>query len=273
MDSTNKDNELNNILKSLQKIDNHEQLDTIKKSLIELYQGGYRHSYSAISSFIFKANQSNREELHETLSQIIDYLDPIVKSLKELYYKKQIGEDVYYGVYKLFDHINLELIRVSYINLNLNETSSKFNEHEIFITKIDQRYKDIKEKINLFEQQFAEESKTQRNQNITILGIFASIVITIFADISISSAVISSISEAPAYKLAFFSCLTGFITLNILLSMLFFLSIINKVKWQPFFKIFVCACNIILILTMLLIACYYCIYLYPDMGASFLNLS
>lgn len=147
----------------------------IKDKILSYYKTNKKHRYSFIASYIMsKANkvETNLTNICENLQSLIDNMP------KDNNHK--------YRLEKLYDHINLELVRVNYTK----EIKSSLSQSERKIQNIDERNQNIQKEL-----------ENSRTQYITILGIFASIVITFMAGISFSNAVFSNIGKAPFYQL------------------------------------------------------------------------
>ncbi len=128
--------------------------------------------------------------------------------------------------------MNLECIRLQDFDEKMSRVKDVSNKLEDDLNK---NYKKLSEELN-----------KQQTQYITILGIFASIVLTFVAGLAFSTSVLSNIDKANAYRLVF---VMAFITLffgNILYLLFSFLSKISlseeekdkeeKDKEENFFK-------------------------------------
>ena len=196
-----------------------------------IYSNGFRHSYSELSKFLLK---TQTEDFHDQFVILVDRLRTLKESLDK---QKGKGSDLdtdelRKGVAKLYDHVNLELIRIDYFTYKFNDIGQTLEQANNSINLLTETSNDVANSVIDLERRFdnvKDEIEAQRNQYITILGIFASIVITVFAGLSISSSIITSVHNSAVAKLCFFSCLTGFIVFNILVALFCFLTKINNI--------------------------------------------
>ncbi|GAA7168802.1 hypothetical protein HpBGD53_06940 [Helicobacter pylori] len=150
-----KDKKLEEMIVSLcEKGDLSSQTDQIIKDLKEIYQGEYRHKYSKITTIILNSTR-DREQAFMTLTQNI-------RTLKEIQDNKEV-ESIKPKLEKLYDHMNLECIRLQ----DFDEKMSRVKDVSIRLNDLNKNYKKLSEELN-----------KQQTQYITILGIFASIVLT-----------------------------------------------------------------------------------------------
>ncbi|MFP6133731.1 hypothetical protein ACLGAI_00410 [Helicobacter pylori] len=156
------------------------QTDQIIKDLKEIYEGEYKHKYSKITTIILNSTR-DKEQAFMTLTQNI-------KTLKEIQDNKEI-ESIKPKLEKLYDHMNLECIRLQDFDEKMSRVKDVSNKLEDDLNK---NYKKLSEELN-----------KQQTQYITILGIFASIVLTFVAGLAFSTSVLSNIDKANAYRLVF----------------------------------------------------------------------
>ncbi|GAA8230828.1 hypothetical protein HpKG83_03830 [Helicobacter pylori] len=156
------------------------QKDQIIKDLKEIYQGEYKHKYSKITTIILNSTR-DKEQAFMMLTQNI-------KTLKEIQDNKEV-ESIKPKLEKLYDHMNLECIRLQ----DFDEKMSRVKNVSIKLEdELNKNYKKLSEELN-----------KQQTQYITILGIFASIVLTFVGGLAFSTSVLSNIDKANAYRLVF----------------------------------------------------------------------
>ncbi|MGL2374601.1 hypothetical protein ACOWK5_00405 [Helicobacter pylori] len=214
-----KDKKLEEIIVSLcEKGDLSSQTDQIIKDLKEIYQGEYRHKYSKITTVILNSTR-DKEQAFMTLAQNI-------RTLKEIQGNKEV-ESIKPKLEKLYDHMNLECIRLQ----DFDEKMSRVKDVSIKLEKeLNKNYEKLSEELN-----------KQQTQYITILGIFASIVLTFVGGLAFSTSVLSNIDKANAYRLVFVMAFIALFFGNILYLLFSFLSKISlskekKDKQENFFK-------------------------------------
>ncbi|STQ86870.1 Uncharacterised protein [Helicobacter muridarum] len=176
-----------------------------------------------------------------TLAQNIRILEQIIE-------EKEKVKDIKLELEKLYDHINLECIR-------LQDSDNKINEIKNTSKELDKKYKELKENLD-----------KQQSQYITILGIFASIVLAFVSGLVFSTSVLSNIDKASIYRLAFAIAFIALFFGNILYFLFNFISKIafvksvedNQCKFIIYFNIIVC---IILIVG-------FCLEIYKDLQSA-----
>ncbi|MGL2719451.1 hypothetical protein ACQJ7Y_01095 [Helicobacter pylori] len=182
------------------------QTDQIIKDLKEIYQGEYRHKYSKITTIILNSTR-DREQAFMTLTQNI-------RTLKEIQDNKEV-ESIKPKLEKLYDHMNLECIRLQ----DFDEKMSRVKDISIKLEDLNKNYEKLSEELN-----------KQQTQYITILGIFASIVLTFVGGLAFSTSVLSNIDKANAYRLVFVMAFIALFFGNILYLLFSFLSKISLSK-------------------------------------------
>ncbi|OLR44010.1 hypothetical protein [Helicobacter pylori] len=215
----NKDKELEKIIVLLcEEGDLSSQKDQIIKDLKEIYKGEYKHKYSKITTIILNSTR-DKEQAFMMLTQNI-------KTLKEIQDNKEV-ESIKPKLEKLYDHMNLECIRLQ----DFDEKMSRVKNVSIKLEdELNKNYKKLSEELN-----------KQQTQYITILGIFASIVLTFVGGLAFSTSVLSNIDKANAYRLVFVMAFIALFFGNILYLLFSFLSKISlseekKDKQENFFK-------------------------------------
>ncbi|GAA9216107.1 hypothetical protein BTM374_05100 [Helicobacter pylori] len=182
------------------------QKDQIIKDLKEIYKGEYKHKYSKITTIILNSTR-DKEQAFMMLTQNI-------KALKEIQDNKEV-ESIKPKLEKLYDHMNLECIRLQ----DFDEKMSRVKDISIKLDNINKNYKKLSEELN-----------KQQTQYITILGIFASIVLTFVGGLAFSTSVLSNIDKANAYRLVFVMAFIALFFGNILYLLFSFLSKISLSK-------------------------------------------
>ncbi|MFV0480466.1 MAG: hypothetical protein ACK5LP_00615, partial [Campylobacteraceae bacterium] len=125
-------------------------------------------------------------------------------------------------IFKLYDHINLEYLRM------INDTS---------VTKL---LNNIEEKIENLHTKATETEKSLKDQTttfVTILGIFSALVITFMSGLVFSSSIFSNLATAHIYKIGALSALVGIVTLSMLYFLFYFIkSVTSKTQDSKFFS-------------------------------------
>ena len=163
-------------------------LNTDKQTIIEklkrLYNKEYRHRYSDITDLIFSLIKNKTDE------EASELLLTISQNLRVLQNDKDLNE-VKTQIAKLYDHINLECIRMSYYMKQLKEINDKLSQNKTTFAELSK----LKQQLN-----------AQQTQYIAILGIFASIVLTFFGGFVFSNSIFANIDKVSIYRLSFVMC-------------------------------------------------------------------
>ena len=223
---------------------NENELKDVANAFNELYlDNDFRHQYSSITKYIINDLNSSNESTSFAydFSSVVNTLYNLSENLNYLYSNFIVNSDekVKLSYNKLCDHINLEIVRFNYfqtqfdafqqeIKLIKNTCDDLKEQKENVISKLEE-FKNIKFEIK--EEQISqksdittiindlEESKEQLKKHstwyISILGIFAGIIITVFSAVTFSTSVLSNIKQLNNFTLTFWILIifAGFINL------------------------------------------------------------
>lgn len=150
--------------------------------------------YSELSNFMFSLELRERATLNTNKDKLLQYaLDG----------QNQVGEDCQKIVMKIYDHSQLVIYQIE-------------NSQNIVAAGIEE------EKVHL-----ESEIKGIEKEYITILGIFASIVLAFVGNFIFSSSVLQNIAQANIYRLLLTIDLLGFFFVTIILALVRFILYIN----------------------------------------------
>ena len=171
------------------------------------YEKIYHHYYSDIGSVL---SQQNIEQL--------DYISTNLQYIKTNYTKNRI--DIKNQIEKLYDHSNIRILEQRLVSKINNET-------QISIDKLTEQSTDI-------------EAKLEKNKfdYITILGIFASVMLAFVGGFTFSTSVLNNIKEVSIYRLTFIAGLIGFVFFNLVFLLLHFLMKMTNRKTPKAIPIF-----------------------------------
>ncbi|EAK9869579.1 hypothetical protein YZ12_08390 [Campylobacter lari] len=224
----------------IEKIYNEQSLessfDDIVDKLITIYKTEYKHKYSELTTIILNITKSDREQDLMTLAQN-------VRILEEKLDDKMCDKCIKEKIKDFYDHINLECVRLQDSDGKIKKIKHEYNE-------LYRSYNNIKDNLS-----------KQQTQYITILGIFASIVLTFVSGLVFSTSVLSNIDKVSIFRLIFTMAFIAFFVGNILYSLFAFLlkiSSIDSCKNNNYIYIF----NLIIFFIMLIDFCFYlyCFY-------------
>ncbi|MBZ7936521.1 hypothetical protein H2279_07755 [Campylobacter sp. B0100352/1] len=159
--------------------------------------------------------------------------------------KKENESQIYYSIYHLQNQSNE-------IKEKIKSESNKFEE------KIKSESNKFEEKIKSESNKFEEKIKEIQKQYITILGIFASIVLTFTGSFAFSSSILSHMHQVSIYRLIFVILCIALFIVNILHGLYNFLIKIHNNGIEVNHKKII-AFNIVILL--LIIANYICYYM------------
>lgn len=150
--------------------------------------------YSELSSFLFSLEMQKRATLNANITKLLAYVfNP----------ENKVTDDCQKIVMKIYDHSQLVLYQIE-------------NAQTIAAAGIEKE-----------RERLQEESKKIEKEYITILGIFASIVLAFVGNFIFSSSVLQNISQANIYRLLLTIDLLGFVFVTIILMLIRFLYRIN----------------------------------------------
>ncbi len=158
--------------------------------------------YSEISNFIFALDKWTRDRLNTNIDELIQYI---------LEHEKDVDEDCRKIIIKIYDHSQLVFYQIG-------------SAENIVANGIEE------EKIHL-----ESEIKGIEKEYITILGIFASIVLAFVGNFIFSSSVLQNIAQANIYRLLLTIDFLGFFFATIILILVRFILHINN-KYIPVLK-------------------------------------
>lgn len=238
------ENSISDLLNELQHIQESDQESLNKwcNKLCDFYKQNPRHSYSKITEYIISPDGGV-----EYMEKILPILENIRDSLREE------KNDIYKNVGKMIDHIQLEIVRIKYINeimtQSVKDAFIEINNDQIDgfeslqskmqgdLDNLEQKSQVLSESIeqNLVNQDkinsrveelnntadlAAKKVENAQTEIITILGIFASIVLAFVSGIAFSTSVLQNISNASIYKITFISCGIVLVLVNIIYMLL-----------------------------------------------------
>lgn len=212
---------------------NNEKIDESVSFFASYYSDNtrFRHMYSDVCAVMF--SKLNTSELDNGVPFGVIALENNITMLKEVAERKQVLQHAINGLKKLQDHITLEKLRMKYMaaqNKHNKESADKLSEEfeEKIESYLDNANRSFKDQI--------EETKDSLQKNyVTILGIFAAVVIAFMSATAFSSSALESMKDVSIYRLSFTMLVLGFFIFNLLCSLFMFLSKISNAnavqKW------------------------------------------
>lgn len=198
----------------------------------------FRHFYTDIFSVLTQIQQNSELGDINILGQNLDVIRNGYKPQNKASDGKRII-DVSDAIKKLYDHVNLDIARITYSDAadrrisgesSLENLQSQINS----LQKELQKAKNIKADYQDTEKKIVEvEAKLDNSQKeyITILGIFAAVVLAFTGGIAFSTSVLNNIAQASIYRTVVISLLIGLVLINVLFGLFYYInSLVNKDK-------------------------------------------
>lgn len=129
--------------------------------------------------------------------------------------------DIEDSIKKLYDHVNLDIARISYL-----AAGQKENIGELAINDIQAQVSRLSveaDRVSAKQEDVEKELQNQQKEYIAILGIFASIVLTFNAGIAFSSSVLESINSASVYRVVLIALIIGIVLVNVLFALFYYI--------------------------------------------------
>lgn len=199
---------LRRLAKKETKISVHKHLQELQS----IYADDFRHLYSDVFGVITRIDDEQHESL-EILS--INIKELYRQALEERQRENSIiSSDVCRKIEKLYDHVNLDIARINYTRRIANELNKK--------------HTDFSRQLEIIKSQAEHTQRDMQKDYITILGIFASIVVTFVAGMAFSTSILSNIEKASIYRLVFVISLLGLGLFNLVNLLLRHIQSINQ---------------------------------------------
>lgn len=208
----------------------------------------FRHYYSDIFACLTLIDGDPSLGNLDVLAQNMNTLKEGYKSVN----RDDDGNTIDIGkeIIKLYDHINLDISRINYSKRMANESSSELAKARLLISELDQKIKDSEtarteaiEHLNNESIKLKEEVRTgqknMQNEYITILGIFAAIVLAFTGGLTFSTSVLENIEKATPYRILAIVLILGLILFNLIWLLIDFLRDINGKSIRKWWILFI----------------------------------
>lgn len=225
---------LNEILKELSKSQNvlRERKDRIDffirlESVYYNCRGdNFRHFYSDIfSTLTLIDGEANIGSL--------DILAQNIKTIKEGYIPNKNQDEngkninIKKEIVKLYDHTSLDIARINYTKTMTNDALSELERNKMLVRELEdkicesekmlkERFEKSVEDAEKLSNQVEEKQKDMQKEYITILGIFAAIVLAFTGGTVFSSSVLENIDKASIYRITLIAFIIGLVFFNLI---------------------------------------------------------
>lgn len=201
-----------------------EGIDSFVRFFEALYgDSEYRHMYSEVCEVMFGYLETENDPDEESPVQALSLANNI-EIIAAAFQCRAEGSAAAKGVAKLKDHIQLEQTRIKYMVRQNKWQRSSFEEMKKTHEEAEKALGELKKQIENAEQHSCETLDAAKRDYVTILGIFASIVIAFTAGSAYTSSVLANINAVGVYRLVFVVLLIGLVLLNLISLLLFFVS-------------------------------------------------
>jgi hypothetical protein len=203
----------------------------------------FRHFYSDILSTLTQIDSDDNEG---SLDVLAVNMQAIKDGYQAVNYDGDELIDISKSIIKLFDHTNLEVARINYTKQLNNATKSDLASTKELLKKQREEFDNTKSETETIRNTLREETekankkiednqKQMQNEYVTILGIFAAIVLAFTGGMTFSSSVLNNISKASVYRLSLISFIIGLVFFNLIWVLIDFVRDINgktiRKKW------------------------------------------
>ena len=195
--------------------------DSIRSIVIKfkaLYTDGFRHNYSEFFPLIVRFSKDDNE-------YNLDYLSYNLQEARNLVEQDHVaGEKEFKGLYrpllKLSDHLNLEIGR--YIHYSISEENVIGLQKRTSDLQAELRSTTVKlEQATVQLDEAKEQIRTIQTDLISVLSIFAAIVLTFSGSMSLLGNALTGMQDTRVFKAVFFVLLCGFVLCNTIFLMMY----------------------------------------------------
>lgn len=206
--------------------------------LSNIYSGGFRHRYADFFPLVVEIGKSSEIEMDfDCLTTNLFALLNYAVERQESENKTEVKE-LANSIGKLCDHLNLEIARYHQYSevLQPSPSAKQFETLSRVVNSIVSDVNKIKPDLDIVKKEVKETVNQAKSRLssvqidlITVLGIFAAIILAFSGSITILGNALSGIQNAPFYKTVFFVLLCGFVLLNTIFLLLYIVSkIVDK---------------------------------------------
>lgn len=200
--------------------------------MICYYERGYRHSYYIISEKVYTAYRQAKDK---NSLEFVDALNNNAKKIRDSVIVHSTKAKK--GVEKLYDHIQLETTRLTEEVRRLSELDKKiedYNQIKKDAEKVKEDAEKVKKEVEKMQdelQESQEDIDNMQKEYITILGIFASIVLAFTGGIAFSTSVLNNIASASIYRTIIVTLIIGLVLINTLFGLFYYVNkLVNEDK-------------------------------------------
>lgn len=234
------------------------------KKLEDIYykadDDNFRHFYSDIYSCLTMIDGDSKKGNINILAQNMEVIkDGYRANVNHDDNGKTI--DISKEIMKLYDHVNLDIGRLNYTRRITEDTNAELAKVTQLIEQLQKQEEEAKKKVESVSDEFEKKANTlsneiqsgqkrMQNEYITILGIFAAIVLAFTGGMTFSSSVLENIHKSSIYRIVFITLIIGCILFNLVWLLIDFIRNMNEKRIRKMWMFW--AFNIMFISLMLL---------------------
>lgn len=201
----------------------------IFKRLEAIYYTGttdnFRHKYSSIFYSLTMIGgeidkNTNLDILAQNIKIVNDKYDERVKN-------GECEHDVGREIFKLYDHINLEIARLNYTEKVKKEMQSMVEtekaRNELLRIELDKVQRDFNTTVESQSKAINEKQEKMQTEYVAILGIFSTVVLAFVGDMAFSTSVLNNIHNVSIYRLVTIACIIGIVFIDLVWVLLNFI--------------------------------------------------
>ncbi len=228
-ESKKRQEDLNNLLKELSKnVISEDSCESYTSKFLKIYSDGFRHSYSKFHLLL--ANMCNSESTEYVPDFLIENLNLISKYIENKYIQNGLGDHtrLYHPIFKLYDHINLEYVRIleqRKQEAQISKLQKSLEDSNRLLEGTKKSLKDANESLNLA----TEKATGLQTDILAILSIFSAVVLAFMGSMTFLSGAMDSLKDVRIYKFLLACCICGIVIFNTIFVLLYIVSkIIGK---------------------------------------------
>ena len=173
----------------------------------------FRHFYSDVFEVLSRlkkdAKLGTADILGQNMGILYERYEPISQS-----------RDISKELKKLYDHVSLDIARMTYSDAGDYRISGKQTVQELQ-SKVESLTAEINEARKM-QEQMKKEVNSQQREYVAILGIFAAVVITFIGGLAFSTSVLNNIDKASTVKLMMVALTVGLVIVHIIFGLFYY---------------------------------------------------
>lgn len=189
----------------------------------KIYTGDFRHSYSDITALLIKLNSDNKDAFNHISINLSGLIDK---------FTEKGNEETLKSLNKLYDHITLEQIRLCQVYQESKELIEKsrglIDHYEQSVGRMEKTTSSAEAAIEVAIE-VKEEASKLKVEVITVLGIFAAIVMAFTGGIAFSTSVLENMHKTSIYRIIMVLLAIGLVLVNGIYVLTEFIRSVTKV--------------------------------------------